>query len=378
MRLAIIGVVLCCPLLFFVPQNDKPTLYIVESDSCGPCRKFQDDWTNLPGFANRLRSAFDVRGLHWETPEQQSLARRLGVSSLPSFVVVTRNGRHLGMIVGYTHANVLLQELRLTPLQHTISQPRHVAPSQSTPSRDPAITPRVVSEDQRPRPAQSTADEAARREIQRLEQTMQSLQRQLRDVGKPPESSQELQSLRRTVEELKAAAANAAESQHQDQLPVTPILTPDATRGEPSGLLALAIKAGTTLLLPEVAIPAGALSIAATVGGWWLGRRRRRLPEQWAPSAAASGLEQNSVTVLRDSTTRQNTANHYVVKETDKVGEAYKEAIRRITAAYKSDKPGIVDVASQIEHVAQEILRGQTVTARASNAPRPGLWTDED
>ncbi len=66
------------------------------------------------------------------------------------------------------------------------------------------------------------------------------------------------------------------------------------------------------------------------------------------------------------------------MKETDRVGEAYKEAIRRITAAYKSDKPGIVDVASQIEHVAQEILRGQTVTSRASTAPRPGLWTDED
>ncbi len=130
-------------------------------------------------------------------------------------------------------------------------------------------------------------DEAARREIQRLEQSIQSLQRQLRDVGKAPESSQELQSLQRTVEELKAAAAKtaaAAGSQLQKPLPVTPILTPEAPPGPSSGLLALALKVGTTLLLPEVAIPTGAISIAATVGGWWLGRRRRN-QRQWIPNS---------------------------------------------------------------------------------------------
>jgi hypothetical protein len=395
MRLAIIGCCLCWPLLLLVPGgSEKPVLYVVESDSCPPCRAFQNAWTNTPGFADLLRSRYDVKGLHWENDQQRARAQQMGVTALPSFVIFSRDGRRLGMIEGYSTEYALLTDLRLPPLTRPISQQR-TQPQPSAQSRDSAATPRGFSTDRKannqgtdvprsPESPRATADEAARREIQRLEQSMQSLQRQLRDVGKAPESSQELQSLRRTVEELKAAAAKsaaAAGSQLQNSLPVTPILTPEAPPSSTSGLFALALKVGTTLLLPEVAIPTGAISIAATVGGWWLGRRRRnqrqRIPDQ-SQDSASSGSEQNSVTVLRDSTTRQNTANHFIVKETDRVGEAYKEAIRRITAAYKSDKPGIVDVASQIEHVAQEILRGQNVTSRASTAPRPGIWTDED
>jgi prefoldin subunit 5 len=354
-------------MLLFMPGGGtgKPVLYVVESSSCMPCRQLQHAWTHTPGFAERIGSKFDVRALRWENAEHRAFAQQMGVTALPSFIAMSPSGQRLAMIEGFTSELDLLNRLGLRPLTRQISQQTQ-RPTSSQESTTPAQG--VPS----PQPRTSATDESARREIQRLEQSIQSLQRQLRDVGKAPESSAELQSLRKTVEELKAAAT----SQLQTQRPVTPILTtePQSVRRS-SGLMALALKAGATLLLPEVAIPTGAISIAATIGGWWLGRRRRN-PR--LGTAAPSGSDQHSVTVLRDTTTRQNTANHFIVKETEKVGEAYKEAIRRITAAYKSEKPGIVDVASQIEHVAQEILRGQSVTARDSQVPRPGLWTDED
>ena len=127
----------------------------------------------------------------------------------------------------------------------------------------------------------------------------------------------------------------------------------------------------------KAAAPQYALPFAAGVGvlGWMAARvkhRRRsrssdrlddliappQMPVQFAP--------------------KTETQNHYVVKETDELGEAYKEAFRRIVAAMKGDRPGIVDVVKQIEHTAQEIIRGKRIKARSQAAPRPGIWQEED
>lgn len=375
MRIVLVGFCLCWPLLLLVPNQaqQKPTLYVVESEGCPPCRDFARCWTNTPGFADRLRLGFEVRGLHWENAEQRAFAQTLGVTRMPAFVVVSPTGQHRGMIVGFTSENDLLADLRLPPLLRSISRSKEVLEPDTQPEAMP--TPAPPRKD--PDPPRPQVDNTARREIQRLESAIEAMREKLKGVGQTPDSSAEVRGIREEIEKLKAAAAAEAMKLGKDVISQTPGgLIPLPEPAAASGLTAIALKAVATFLLPEVAIPAGALSVAATVGGWWLGRRRRKSrPQLQDQAAASSGSDQGSVTVLRDSTTRQNTANHYVVKETDRVGEAYKEALRRTVAAYKSDKPGIVDVAGQIEHVAQELLRGQNVETRA-NTTRPGIWTD--
>lgn len=155
MRLAFVTVALCVPLLFVGVPPEKPTLFVVHSSSCPPCRHFVSHWSNTPGFADRIRSGFTVTGLNWEDPAEQLRARQLGVRQLPSFVVVSPRGAHLGMIVGFTSADQLLKDLRLPPVVRQASQSRPVEQTQQTP--------------QRPADPGPVTDATARREIERLE-----------------------------------------------------------------------------------------------------------------------------------------------------------------------------------------------------------------
>lgn len=170
-----------------------------------------------------------------------------------------------------------------------------------------------------------------------------------------------------------------------------PVPAPPAS----SGITDMLIKIGLGAAATHVGLPIGAAALVAGGISWLVTRRRSRrrpwqshgysgpaapagpaMPAGPSDSASSSSVSADTVTVIRDTEQRQNTANHYVVKETDRIGEAYKESLRRTVAAYKSDNPGIVDVASKIEHVAKELLRGQDVLSRESHTPRPGIWTD--
>jgi hypothetical protein len=254
MRVILLGLVICCPLLVFAASSGKPRLYVIESESCGPCRVFCEHWSQTPGFAATLRSAFDVRGLHWENPEQQRLAQQLGVSRLPAFVVVLPNGRQYEPIIGFTTPNDLLQRLRLPLL--------------------PATSEKSSKSKSQPR-SETSADDTSRQEIRRLESSIETLRKQLQSLNIPADQSTELQALRKTLEDLQSAGERSpGPVDISTEMPAAGGLSLGSKL--PGGLMTFAVKAAAAIALPEVAIPAGAMSLGATAFGWWLGRRRRR------------------------------------------------------------------------------------------------------
>jgi hypothetical protein len=251
MRVVLLGLVICCPLLVFAAGGEKPRLYVIESESCGPCRVFCEHWSQTPGFAATLRASFEVRGLHWENPEQQRLAQQLGVSRLPSFVVVLPNGRQYEPIVGYTSPNDLLQRLGLPLL--------------------PASSEKSSKSNSQPRSG-TAADDTARQEIRRLESSIEILRKQLQSLNIPADQSTELQALRKTLEDLQSASERSpGPVDISTEIPAAGGLSLGSQL--PGSLMAFAVRAAAAIALPEVAIPAGTFSVVATVAGWWLGRR---------------------------------------------------------------------------------------------------------
>lgn len=397
-------------------QNAKPQLIVVHSQACGPCQVFAAAFVQSRSLRETLQSHFDVRQLNWDMPSERADAQRLGVERLPTFLVL-RSGRLVATHVGFAGANTpaalqpavadLMRDLQV-PWPPAASRPPIAAPSpggQSPRPESPQTQPPVqtVPPATGSRGASGLIDEQARDGIAELKQqafrnrewqseTQQAVEQLQTQVGgiraDLSESSKSItEQIRRSQESTRSEVSSVSK---QLQESVRRTIDEHTTRhdststqqlppAEPprqSGLGGWLLRIGLTAGAASLGLPVGAAGVAAGVVGWLIGRRRARRPPVPAAAAADCSTGAESVTVVRDTETRRATANHYVVKETDRVGEAYKEALRRVVAAYKSDKPGIVDVASQIEHVAHELLRGQDVQAR-STVPRPGLWTDE-
>lgn len=387
--------------------SQKPVLLVVHSDACLPCRDFDRAWQSDERFRTALQNLFDVRSLNWNNPQQRKQAQDLGVSLLPSFVAQTSDGWS-DPVAGYVDTPDgkadLLNVLRLTQPQVRAPRPERRAES----DRPPVQT---VTQS-------TTIDTEAREQIRQISRTQQAIGEDLkelssavnRSVSDSRKTAEQLQSVQQDVAGIRSEVGRTAQSLTQqirqtreatrsdtrtelrtvterlnstisetihDRLKhiSTEIPVAKTPRQDPAGnpVAGWILKLGLSGAAAYFGLPIAGAGLAAGVVSWIVTRRRSRRRAAAGPIDGASG---DRVTVLREDVTRKTTDNHYVVKETDRVGEAYKEAIRRTCAAYKNDKPGIVDVARQIEHVANELLRGQDVTARAAQAPRPGIWDD--
>lgn len=363
--------------------GQKPILLIVHAEWCPPCRMFDRVWDEDPEFKAALRRAFEVRSLDWDKPLEQAQAIELGVTNLPTFIVM-RGRLKIASSVGFTTSRSELDKVKAKLMQDLrvewppSRQPVVPAPPVQPPDPRPAV-PRAVD----PQAAVPPVDQIAREQIEKTQQAIGSLEKRITESHESTRT--EIQSVTERIREIldRRLESTAERSEFSDLQSVEPEPSGVPVRSETStkwiSFLTKAGKVALVVAAPEFVIPGSIGLTVLGVGAAWLKSRRRTKPrDDPVRENNQHGSLQGSVTVLRDSESRPNTANHYVVKETDRAGEAYKEALRRMTAAYKSDKPGIVDVARQIEHVAQEILRGQTVSARSQHAPRPGIWTDED
>lgn len=364
------------------PQTERPVLFIVHSASCPPCRSLSADYNRNAAFRKALQSRFDLRQLDAGRQDQWAIAQSWGVTRIPSFVLQDTNGRRQPPIVGYFGPNDLLSRLS-TPVTAPIPTP---TPQSSAPS--PARS---------PVPVVPLVDTEARTRIEEISQTQEKLGENLTELHSSMNKSLtrvegQVEDLKESIEETTDQMARQMQDSHTQartetrselnqvrssiENTLTERLTsisneistarpPEKDQSAGSSLFGGLIRTGLTGLLVSFGLPAAGAGLAVTVGSWlirrWLQRRR---------------TSATTVAVVREDSVSRTTANHYVIKETDRIGEAYKEAIRRVVAAYKSDHPGIVDVARQIEHVVQELLRGQDVDARASQATRPGLWDD--
>lgn len=402
----------------------RPVLYVVHHDGCLPCRVFDRIFVTRRDVRDAL-ARFELRELDMAIPAQNATAKRYGVNQIPTWLMMKDNrivARHVGFV---NTVNSLEVEPALQSLMIDLGV--------DWPARNPDANPAFPGTIAAPTPSGPTVDLFAREQIGQLRAETASLSISQLDTQQQVSQLQTsvagaVLQISRTQEQLTASTDSLGEqiksshtqsktelSKLTDRLKETihqtvaklperslpPATPPDPASGDrpdaagltlpPRGgdadtsdagsrnatasswisVASWAAKTAVTIAAPQIAIPATAGMTALGFGLSWLRRRRA------ARAGSGTTTVGQSVAVVRDTETRHQTANHYVVKEVDKGGEAYKEALRRTVAAYKSDRPGIVDVAGQIEHVAQELLRGQTVQARASQ-PRPGIWTDED
>jgi len=76
------------------------------------------------------------------------------------------------------------------------------------------------------------------------------------------------------------------------------------------------------------------------------------------------------------------TETKYVLKETDIVGESYKEALRKVASTMGESNSAYKEVAAIIDHTANEILRGKRKPVSGNNEIKPEtdvrlLWEDQ-
>jgi len=126
-------------------QQDKPvtagppTLYVFGSVTCGPCRRFKDDFANNAAFRQQLENRFAIEFV--DVDKRPAMAERFGVNEVPQFIVPG-----LVRIIGYEETDQLLAQLGI---QQEISKRPRSDPIPDQPEADNA-KPEVVATDTLP------------------------------------------------------------------------------------------------------------------------------------------------------------------------------------------------------------------------------------
>jgi hypothetical protein len=125
---------------------------------------------------------------------------------------------------------------------------------------------------------------------------------------------------------------------------------------------------GTLVLLGATGAGGGLLGWKGLMaGGRLLSGLMKSRPR---PPTQPESTSQSAVFI--PSSSEAKTENRFIIKEVDFMGEAYKEALRRTSTI----EPRAIDVLKQVEHVAQEIIRGRNVSDRPKKSPQSGIWSD--
>lgn len=403
---------LLCAIALGAAPVEKPELFIVHSDTCPPCINFDRVFTARPEFRRALQDAYTLRELDWGNPNDRRAAMAMGVDRVPSYVAF-RGSKRIASHVGWT----------------TSDNDAHVDQAIAALMRDlnvewpPAPAPAPVRAPDPPRPALPAAgvDIDARNAITRLatqtkqlqmsqertEQSVRALERDMQDVKSElnratsglqeqlktsqtevrsisqtlQQSIERLQSshektqtevssigpaIRKTIEQQLAGSLGPTLKSPLDALPPRTDISaeipegsgPPSTSGKWLSVLAWAGKAALTVAAPEVAIPGSVLLTAAGVAASWIRKRRQPAP---------LGTSSNPITIAEPAAVKTETK--FVVHESDVLGEAYKEAIRRVGNAHRENQPEVIDLLKQVESAATQLAHGQRVSRRPASVP---------
>lgn len=385
--------------------RQKPVLLIVHSDSCPPCRIFDRVWQMDASFRDALRDAFEVKELDWDVPSQRNDALRLGVTRMPTYLVLKGNrliARHTGFAGSMNPAEVDQAIVRLMQAL-LVEWPRTRTKINQNPSDQEKEIDRIFAPDSPRVPSGPAVDKTARdgitklasetRELQqsqkRTEQAVQGLQSDVADVRSQVSRSREILSeqikeshestrseITTITDRLKETIERTilkADPENQATVPVSPVpdaaidgtnisteMQPGPTASKWLAVLAWAGRTGLTIAAPEVAIPG---SMLLTAAGFALQvARRRRAARQPAPLGHAS----NPIIV---SDAGPKTETKFVVTESDVLGESYAEAIRRVGNMHRESQPQIIDVLKQVDSAAQQLAHGRRVVRRPTTEP---------
>lgn len=317
-RLYLLALVCCLP--FAAGQArpaQKPIMFVIHADWCAPCRNFDRVWCDRRDVRDALQDAFDVRELDWEVPAQQAEAMALGVSQVPSYVVI-RGNRRVAMSVGFTTrrdsvaVNTALARLmgdlfvEWPRVRTDVSPDLPDVPAASPPVQSPV--PRTECIPQIDQKARDAVDQLAShsRELQQAQEktagAVESLQSDVADVRSKigevqthveqsrDEITRSLQeSQASTQTELRSMADRLRESieQERETIPLNdetiavprespPDISTEIPIGPTAskwlGVAAWIAKVGVAVAAPEFALP---LSVGLGAAGWLVNRFRK-------------------------------------------------------------------------------------------------------
>jgi len=90
-------------------EEKRPLLVYVAMDGCAYCRKLEKDTLSNPQIAEKIGSGFIATKLNG--PKDQKFAKRLGVRSYPTLVIISPDNKVLDSISGFVEAEELFERL---------------------------------------------------------------------------------------------------------------------------------------------------------------------------------------------------------------------------------------------------------------------------
>lgn len=406
----------------------RPVLIIATRDDCYYCRVFDNYYFSHREFREAIQRAYGVpQKLDTAKPMQEARAKRLGIDRVPSFVAV-RGDAVLSIHVGFDDTEECVSEfMRDLKIEWPPSEmPQQQASPKPQIQSPPAAGPGTI---QSPVPQSETVDRFAREGVSKLINETQSLAKQQLETQSSVEQLQTslaglATQLSRTSDKIDANQAalaqqlkasetsttlsvqqsiqqilsqvNNSEAEQQRPPPKEQHLTPvpDAIfpslpdLGPPGQLpgtmpeqteeakpasgdtasrwlavLSFVGKTGLAIAAPEIAIPGTAALGVIGYGLTWL--RNRRRSRQPGPIGSAT----NPIRV--SDTSEVKTETKFVVNETDVLGEAFQEAIRRVGNQHRETSPAVTDALRQVVGAAEQLAHGRRVARRPTKLTQP-------
>lgn len=395
-------VALSCSL---VTAGGNPSLLLFTNPAqCPPCRKFDSDWSRDKAFRDAITQAYSIVPAY-QPQTHPAKFTEYGITGVPTWVIVEASGREVGRVSGYTTPTDLWTRLRNATKN---TPPRRKEQAAEPPSAGSVPNPGgdVLQRLDSANRALEAERDALRAEKRAIEQRLIDAQkRQPKQADPTPQINAltaELRKLQQQTQQREAQAALAAKRlqaaeqmaanaqaeakrlREQAAQPPAPLYVPPAepidspereavaestttqTSIDTTSLSSSWVSVMKSLAVGAVAIAAPQVAIPLTAGlgaaGWLWSKRKQRLAKVRPAPPAALGSNANPITFFEPASTKTETK--YVVTESDVLGEAYKEAVRRVGNSHRERMPGIVDVLKQVDAAAQHIAHGARVVRR--------------
>ena len=308
-----------------IPQ--EPTIYVVTAPWCAPCQRFQSDWDNVPGLAELIGTQYAVKRCNWDRASDQAWARRRGVTQIPTFLVCYR-GEIVERWSGYNgNWREVLQKLGLDDY---VNDDGSIGPRKPAPAQE---------EKPRPAPPAPTID------LKPINDRLGNLEGLIRNLSQSREIPQ------------KEASPFADRAPTPKQPPPQP--TAAATHeARPGGLasswgsvLGTVAKVGLAIAAPEIALPAGALSVASVLYRAWRSKRGagNSEPRQIVRQETVREVPVVVATQTPPPPQQVVTQNQYVPVDIDTHADAYTWASAELVKQYPGAQGTVAMLGSLIE-----------------------------
>jgi hypothetical protein len=308
-----------------IPQ--EPTIYVVTAPWCVPCQRFQSDWDNVSGLAELIGTQYAVKRCNWDRPSDQMWARRRGVTQIPTFLVCYR-GEIVERWSGYSgNWREVLQKLGLDDY---INDDGSIGPRKPAPARE-----------EKPRPAQP----APAVDLKPINDRLGNLEGLIRNLSQSREIPQQEAS----------PFADRAPAPKQPPPQPTAAATHEA---RPGGLasswgdvMGTVAKVGLAIAAPEIALPAGALSVASVLYRAWRSKRGGSSPEPRQVVRQETVREVPVVVATQAPPQPQQivTQNQYVPVDVDTHADAYAWATAELVKKYSGAEGTVAMLDSLIQ-----------------------------